>query len=286
MQSPTAQALYQELDAFHRRPEPFSRYTTDQLWTDPHIATQMLRYHLDPETDAASRRPAAIDGFVGWLDRRIGLAGRRVCDLGCGPGLYTTRMAKRGAAVIGIDFSSSSVNHAREAAAGAGLALEYRLANYLTDDLPVGIDLFTMIYSDFCTLSPGQRRQLLDRLHAALVPGGRFVFDLSSTAQFAGLTEAEAFAHRLMAGFWSPEDYFGFSKTFLYPERSLKLDRYLIVTPTRRFEICNWLQHFDPAGIATALEASQFGVAATCDIQTGEDWVEGPSEFAVIAERR
>lgn len=30
------------------------------FWTDPHIAGQMLAAHLDPDSDAASRRPAFI----------------------------------------------------------------------------------------------------------------------------------------------------------------------------------------------------------------------------------
>ena len=30
------------------RPEPFSDYTTPELWDDEHISEQMLRFHLDP----------------------------------------------------------------------------------------------------------------------------------------------------------------------------------------------------------------------------------------------
>src|SRR5690242_3531145 len=75
-----------------------------RFWTDPHIAGQMLAAHLDPSTDAASRQPATIDAEVAWLVARLGLqAGGRVLDLGCGPGLYSRRLAERGLAVTGVD---------------------------------------------------------------------------------------------------------------------------------------------------------------------------------------
>jgi len=86
----------------------------EQFWTDPHIAEQMLAAHLDPSNDAASRRPETIDREVDWLVTALGLKdGDRVLDLGCGPGLYSTRLARRGLQVTGVDFSANSIEYAR-----------------------------------------------------------------------------------------------------------------------------------------------------------------------------
>jgi hypothetical protein len=42
----------------------------------------MLRFHLDPESDLASRRPAIIDASVAWIAERFGVGpGTRVIDL-------------------------------------------------------------------------------------------------------------------------------------------------------------------------------------------------------------
>ena len=57
--------------ALLRRPALFAPGTS-HFWTDPHISRQMLAAHLDPTTDAASRRPATIDaeaGEVTYYDR-------------------------------------------------------------------------------------------------------------------------------------------------------------------------------------------------------------------------
>jgi SAM-dependent methyltransferase len=276
--------LYARLAEFCRRPEPFSRSTIDRLWTDPHIAAQMLRFHLDPETDAASRRPATIDGFVGWLDAHFQLPGRSVTDLGCGPGLYTQRLATRGARVTGLDLSASSLAHARQAAATAGLGIDYRQADYLRDDLPAQSDLVIQIYGDFCALAPDKRALLLQKVRASLAPGGSFVFDVFSLGQYGELAEREAFGHRFMDGFWSAADYIGFQRTFLYPGHAISLDRYLVVEPHRSFEICNWMQYYTPESIAAELAQSGFRMAAAREFSTGGTWTAGPTAFAVIAE--
>ena len=99
--------MFALLNKFATRPEPFSEYTALALWNHPHVSRQMLRFHLDPNTDLASRRPETMDACVAWLDARLALRGTRVCDLGCGPGMYAKRFAALGAEVTGIDFSES-----------------------------------------------------------------------------------------------------------------------------------------------------------------------------------
>ncbi|MCZ7545813.1 MAG: class I SAM-dependent methyltransferase [Anaerolineae bacterium] len=68
-----------------------------RFWDDAYIAQQMLKAHLDPDTDAASRKPETIEASVRWLIDRLALEpGAHLLDLGCGPGLYSARFAARG----------------------------------------------------------------------------------------------------------------------------------------------------------------------------------------------
>lgn len=275
-------SLYAALADFDDRPAPFSKMTIATLWTDPHIARQMLAFHLDPAHDAASRRPESIDGFVGWLDRRVPLPGRKVMDLGCGPGLYAERLAQRGARVTGIDFSENSIAHARDTAA-AGLAIDYRIADYLQDELPGGQDLIIMIYGDYCAMAPEQRARLLQRVRAALAPGGHFVFDVFSPGQMELLGEGFEGGRRFMHGFWAEGDYFGFKRTFLWPDDRISLERYLVATPDRQFEVLNWMQYYTPETIAAELAASGFVADAALDFVSGEPWHEGATPIAILA---
>ena len=66
-------------------------------WDDPAFSVRMLREHLAQSHDAASRRAITINRQVDWLHRGV-LDARPVAilDLGCGPGLYTSRLARLG----------------------------------------------------------------------------------------------------------------------------------------------------------------------------------------------
>lgn len=278
----TAQ-IYAELAEFAERPALFSRYTTDQLWTDPHIGRQMLAFHLDESHDLASRRGVAIDGFVDWIDRRLTLAGRRVLDIGCGPGLYSQRMARRGAQVTGLDFSAISISHARASAAAAGLAITYNEGDYLKDALPGPADLVTLIYGDYCAIAPERRRRLLDAVRATLAPGGVFVFDLFSPGQRAAIAEGLSFGRRFMGGFWAEGDYFGFRAGFHYPDQEASLERFRIATPGRQFEIFNWMQYFSPASIRDELRVAGWRCEGPFAFETGADWAESASPFVMLA---
>lgn len=102
--------LFTRLVEINKRPQLFVRDTVEQLWTEPHRSEQMLRHHLDGSVDVSSRTTAFIEKSVRWISDTFELGpGKSVADLGCGPGLYTNRLALTGAAVVGVDFSARSI---------------------------------------------------------------------------------------------------------------------------------------------------------------------------------
>ncbi|MEQ8824020.1 MAG: hypothetical protein RIC14_06585 [Filomicrobium sp.] len=97
--------MYEQLTTIQQRPQLFSAYTAETLWTQPLLANQMLQMHLDQDSVLASRPVDAIDRVVDWIDQSLGLDGASVCDLGRGPGLYASKFAERSLTVLGVDFS-------------------------------------------------------------------------------------------------------------------------------------------------------------------------------------
>ena len=83
------------------------------------------------------------------------------------------------------DASHRSVEHARAVADAEGRPAEFRVANYLVDDLGREHDAALLLYEDFCALSPAQRGGLLRRTREALRPGGAFVMDVTAAPRFA-----------------------------------------------------------------------------------------------------
>ena len=277
--------FYEMLKKLAVRPRPYASTTIRDLWTRPHIASQMLAYHLDQDTPLASRPIAVIETMVDWLDSELDLAGKRVCDLGCGPGLYSVRFAERGAEVTGVDFSPTAIAYAESRLPTADSRLDYVVADYLKDDLPAGFDVVTLIYYDFCALSPEDRRALLRRVRSMLKPGGRLVMDVLADRAFENLREQVAIEERLMGGFWSDADYVGIQRTWLYPEDRLSLDYYVIVEPAGHWEILNWLQYFSSDRLVRELEQAGFAVTTLTGSLAGEALTEDSAEIGVIGQK-
>jgi 2-polyprenyl-6-hydroxyphenyl methylase/3-demethylubiquinone-9 3-methyltransferase len=80
-----------------------------------------------------------------YIDRLASLPGRRVLDVGCGGGLLAEAMARRGAAVTGIDMGRSPLNVARLHRLESNLVIDYRRATpeQLADEQPGGFDVVT-----------------------------------------------------------------------------------------------------------------------------------------------
>ena len=87
--------------------------------------------------------PARLD----YIEARAGLAGRRVLDVGCGGGLLSEGMARRGARVTGIDLAPGALEVARLHALEAGVSVDYRqiAAEELAASSPAAFDLVTCL---------------------------------------------------------------------------------------------------------------------------------------------
>ncbi|HQG28468.1 MAG TPA: class I SAM-dependent methyltransferase, partial [Candidatus Ozemobacteraceae bacterium] len=165
--------MFEQLDEINTPPDPFQFYTAADLWTDEHTSERMLRFHLDEGTDISSRTIAFIDRSVDWIASRFDIgSGKKIADFGCGPGLYATRLARRHAAVTGIDFSKRSIRYAQKTATMERLPIRYVNQNYLDFETDDRFHLILMIMCDFCALSPAQRRTVLSKFHAFLEPSG------------------------------------------------------------------------------------------------------------------
>ena len=277
--------LFEQLERITARPDVFSVYTAEELWTDAHTSERMLDFHLNGDVALASRTTTFIERSLAWLTDLAELDHRSaVLDLGCGPGLYTNRLALTGAAVVGVDFSERSIRHAERTAPDAARP-SYIMGNYLDVDVPGEFDLVLLAFCDLCPLSPAQRHRLLRRVRSWLRPGGRFVFDVHGTTSLRERDESVTYAPNLMDGFWSPDPYHGFLTTFVYRDASVTLDKYDIIEARRWRTIYNWLQHFDDASLAHELQACGLVIDHIVGDLTGTPPTEDPHEYGVVARR-
>ena len=81
-----------------------------------------------------------------WIDQHAKLQGTRVLDIGCGGGILSDSMTRRGATVLGIDLASKPLKVAQLHALEAGTEnIEYRevAAEALATEMPAAFDTVT-----------------------------------------------------------------------------------------------------------------------------------------------
>jgi SAM-dependent methyltransferase len=284
------------------------------FWDDPHISAQMLAFHLDENIEAASRGPKTIDRAVAWLAATLELQpGDAVIDLGCGPGLYASRLAGRGLRVTGVDYSRRSIAYATDYAREHRLDTTYRYQNYLELADENQYDAALLIYGDFCPLSPGQRALLLQNVRRALKPEGRFVLDVSTRAHrnhygwkgnphydFPGLEGAgtATFAEFRLAvkdcpdwrflerGFWKPGPHLLLEAGFDYPAQSIWLDQAVVIEENDKISVYrNWFQDYTPETITAELQAGGFAFESLWGDLTGTIYTDD-SEWIGLVTRK
>ncbi len=214
--------MYKQLRSYLIKPKLYEK-TSQLFWNDPHISKSMLEAHLNPNTNAASRKPAFIDASVEWL-KTLMTMDTQLLDIGCGPGLYTKRLSDAGYNVSGLDFSIRSIEYAKS----QDSKTKYIHLSYLEMDFTEQYDLITLIWCDYGALVYEDRVNLLKRVHQALKPGGRFILDVFSDSYHQKLVEKTSFEVCENGGFFSESPYISLNSLHTY-EPNVSSSRYVVV---------------------------------------------------------
>lgn len=269
------------LEELEQVPAPFAVGGPHELWTDPYVQRQLLAAHLDPDVAGASREHAVIARSVAWMASRFDVAaGRRVLDLGCGPGLYANPLAEHGAWGHGIDLSAAAIAEARRRATTARVRFE--VGDYLEDALAEH-DLALLIYGDLCAMAPASRHRLLERVAARMHRDGRLLLDVFAPSHLEGFSPGCVVEEQLMDGFWAAGRYLGIHQTVRYDPEPVLLERYVVVQPDRVRRVHCWLAHLTPAEVERELAQAGFVVLEVLGDLTGAPYDPDAEMFALVA---
>jgi 2-polyprenyl-6-hydroxyphenyl methylase/3-demethylubiquinone-9 3-methyltransferase len=147
-------------------------------WWDPRGSSAML-HRLNPPRLAYLREQ--VDAHWGGDAASFTpLAGRTAIDVGCGAGLACEPLARLGARVTGVDAASEAIAVARDHAAGAGLAIDYRTGS--VEDLS---DRFDLVTSFEVIEHASDQPSFVRGLARALAPGGLLVMSTPNRTAFS-----------------------------------------------------------------------------------------------------
>ncbi len=199
-------------------------------WHEPGFSARMLQEHLTQSHDAASRRFGPIDRHVDWIHTALlGGLPARVLDLGCGPGLYASRLARLGHMVRGIDFSPASIDYARAQASDEGLTIDYTLRDIRVAEYGAGLDLVMFIYGELNVFTPADALAILAKARAALKPGGSLLLEVSTHAGVRAIGAGAPSWWTAESGLFWERPHLGLSESAWLDDARVAVERWFIV---------------------------------------------------------
>lgn len=219
------------MEFIHRSARPAPWEEGDNLpWNEPGFSERMLKEHLSQAHNHASRRFDIIDQQVDWIQNTI-LKGQSVAvlDLGCGPGLYTSRLAKMGSPCTGIDFSPASIRYAKETAERENLPCSYRLQDLRQGAYGRGYGLALLLYGEFQVFSPADAALILREIWKALAPGGWLILEPHTLAGVRSIGTEPSSWYTSKSGLFSEQPHLVLEEYFWYEEQQTAVARYAVI---------------------------------------------------------
>jgi SAM-dependent methyltransferase len=198
-------------------------------WNEPEFSARMLREHLSQAHDAASRRETIIERQVGWIHETL-LRGKAttVLDLGCGPGLYTSRLGRLGHTCVGIDYSRASIAYAQERAAEEQLACRYELRDIRSGSYGAGYGLAMLIYGELNVFPRKTAAEILRGINTSLMEGGTLLLEVHTSAAVRAMGERGAEWYTADHGVFGDVPYLCLTECFWHAEIQAATTRYYV----------------------------------------------------------
>jgi len=199
----------------------------------------MNRWTSDAYRTNAAYVPALGVAVLELLNPQIG---ERILDIGCGEGALTQKIAAAGATVVGVDASADMV------AAAAARGLDARVID--AERLPFAQE-FDAVFSNAALHWVRDHDAMLDGVHRALIPGGRFVAEFGGHGNIAAIQVAirSVLAHRgwktnVHRYYATPAEYTTRLEAHGFGVRSIELIQRPTPLPTG---MRGWLETFERA---------------------------------------
>lgn len=276
--------MFKTLTGLLTSPPLYTR-TEGPFWDDPYISAQMLKAHLDPDFEGASRKHSFMEASAAWISRVAPPSlFPTLLDLGCGPGLYAERFTLKGYQVTGVDFSERSIAYARRSAEKHGLSIDYHNQDYLRLRLGQTFDLAVMIYCDYGALAPDDRRRVMTTAYEHLKPGGKLLLDVFSMVSYHGFRESQTWELCEGNGFWRREPHLLLQHSRRYPDR-VTLDQTAVITDSDFAVYYLWNTYFTEENLTREAEDAGFQVCGVYGDVAGAPYTERSPVLALLLEK-
>ena len=289
--APKSEKLSSILWQIARRPDPPVPWQDggNLPWNDAEFSQRMLAEHLDQSHGAASRTDPERERILSWLWQELNLkTGDNILDFTCGPGLYAVDLAQKGCLVTGIDFSPASIAYARRLAAAEGVAA---CCTFIEQDVrevelePASFDAALFLYGQMAVFRREEAAALLQKIAAALRPGGRLIIELLNQDRVD--KEHSTWWFTDDKGLWGSRPFLHLGERYWMADEQLSVERFYIIDLESKsltaITLCD--QTYAADEMATLLESAGFASVESYPEWAGLDLYDRKEWIAFCAEK-
>ncbi|MEQ1977614.1 class I SAM-dependent methyltransferase [Xenorhabdus sp. SGI240] len=208
-----------------------SNYIMD--FGDRAFSQRMLKEHLNQGSEFASRTISEIDRQVSFLFDQYLTQGDKLLDLGCGPGLYTTRFAEKGVTTLGVDVSPAAIEYAKEHATSAETYQQIDLDKFDSNEQ---FDLVLLLFGIANNLE--RLETLLRKLKRNLKSGAKLVFELMDLEFMKSLEQGNGtWVFHPEGGLLSEQPHYQLCRRIWLEDQKTLIDRNMVITDSAQTSI-------------------------------------------------
>ncbi|OCB93001.1 D-alanine--D-alanine ligase [Bacillus amyloliquefaciens] len=269
-----------------KNPEPFEE-GTQEVWLDPDRAELVLKSHFDEYIPGGSKGSSFIDETVDFITKIAPVeCNNKIIDLGCGPGLYSQKLALKGYNVTGVDYNKKSIDYAISEADKMNLQIDYKIEDITNLEIENEFDAALLIYQIYGVFSPNNRRKILNNIYRGLKTGGLVLLDVLSEKSY------EKFEQNLM-WFLSKKDSLISDKEHLtlyaaikYPDNVTLAKNVLVFDDGKLVNYNYWNQHFSIEDLEKEVNEAGFNLEKVYADVNGEEYENNREFFAAVLKKK
>ncbi|NGP59087.1 methyltransferase domain-containing protein [Paenibacillus thiaminolyticus] len=269
-----------------KNPEPFEE-GTQEIWLDPDRADLVLKGHFDENIPGGSRDSSFIDETIDFINNLAPVEKyKKVIDLGCGPGLYSQRLAMRGYDVVGVDFNQNSIDYAIREAQEKNLSIDYRNEDITNIDLENDFDLALLIYQIYGVFNPTKRKKILSNIHRGLKPGGLVLLDVLSDTSYEKFEPKIVWVLSNEGSIFSDKSHLTLYAALKYPDK-VTVERSILVFDDGELVNYNyWNQNFTIEDLEKEADEAGFTLEKVYADVNGGEYVNNSESFAAVLKKK
>lgn len=270
-----------QLFNYIKTPHKFEN-SPDNIWTNEKLSSLVMNSYFDSSIYGGSYSKEFRNESLDFINQFLQKGS--VLDIGCGPGLYSNKLAKLNYSVTGIDISQSAIKYAQKYAKEKDIKVNFEKSDIFSYTPTQNYNNVLLIYYIYSFFSSSKRKILLKKIYNLLENKGTFILDVPSINYYNKLNEIKLWDYFPISNNFMEEEFLSLFNLKKYGD-GLLLNQTIYILEDSNIAIFDWLQHFDLEGIKAEINQAGFTIVSERANIAGSKYDSDSNSIAIVCQK-